>query len=80
MFTVKVVDKATKKDVVILREYEDANEASRYYNLIRDIAITSKDKIIRAYDEKLEQPELKYSDIVLYLLEGDKTIRKFMIG
>ena len=80
MFIVKVVDKATRKETVISREYEQRIEAERYYRLIKSNAIADKESIIRPYNEELEQEELRYVDIILFLLENNKEISKFMIG
>lgn len=80
MFIVKVVDKATRKETVISREYEQRTEAERYYRLIKSNAIADKESIIRPYNEELEQEELRYVDIILFLLENDKEISRFMIS
>lgn len=80
MFIVKVVDKATRKEIIISREYEQRTEAERYYRLIKSNAIADKESIIRPYNEELEQEELKYVDIILFLLEDEKEISRFMIS
>lgn len=80
MFIVKMVDKATRKETVMAREYEIQADAEKYYNLVKNTAIANKEAIVRPYNEELEQSELKYTDIVLYLLEDKKEISKFMIG
>jgi len=80
MFIVKVVDKETKKDIVINREYEKQEEATKYYNLIKSNALIDKEKVIRPANEELGQKELKYVDVILYLLNDEKVISKFMIG
>ena len=80
MFIVKVVNKTDAADIVINREYENQIEAEKYYNTIKNAALDDKERIVRPYNEELEQAELKYTDVILYLKEDEKTISKFMIG
>ena len=80
MFIVKMVDKATQTETIFAREYENQADAEKYYDLVKNTATVNKDGIVRPYNEELQQEELKYTDIILYLLEDDKEISKFMIG
>ena len=80
MFKVKVVNSKDKTDICLVREYEEERDAEKYYNLFKNSMIANKDAIFRPYNEELEQSELRYCDVKLFLLDGDKEISRFFIG
>ena len=81
MFIVKMVNRADKEDIVINQNFDEKmKEAQDYYNKIKVTASADKNKVVREANEELGQSELRYCDVVLYLLEDEKVISKFMIG
>ena len=68
MFEVKLVNKTNTEDVLIDRTFESEKSAEKYYNRIKNSMIADPDRIIREYNEELEQDELTYRDVKLYLL------------
>ena len=81
MFIVKMINRADKEDIVINQNFDEKmKEAQDYYNKIKVTASADKNKVVREANEELGQSELRYCDVVLYLLEDEKVISKFMIG
>ena len=80
MFIVKLVNINNNKDIVVYREYENQIDAEKYYDSVKSAALDNKNTVVRPYNEELQQEELKYIDVVLYLLENERRISKFMIG
>ena len=68
MFEVKLVNKTNAEDVLIDRTFESEKSAEKYYNRIKNSMTADPDRIIREYNEELEQDELTYRDVKLYLL------------
>lgn len=78
MFYVKLVNKLEASDIVFNKEYENEINAQKYYERVKAAACADSQAIVRKGNEELEQPELKYCDVILYLLEDDKVISKYM--
>ena len=71
MFEVKLVNKQDAEDVVIDRKYEDEISAEKYYNRIKNSMASDHDRVIREANEELEQSQLTYKDVKLYLLDEE---------
>lgn len=80
MFFVKIINKTDKNDIFLDRGFDTQIDAQKYYNKIKMTASANSDDILRAANEILEQTELRYRDVILYLYENEKRISKFMIG
>ena len=72
MFIVKMINRADKEDIVINQNFDEKmKEAQDYYNKIKVTASADKNKVVREANEELGQSELRYCDVVLYLLEDE---------
>lgn len=79
MFYVTLVSRKDASDIALKKEYENEIDAQKYYEKIKSAACADSQGIVRKENEELEQSELRYCDVILYLLEDDKKISKFMI-
>ena len=79
MYYVKIVNRQDPHDIVMNRGFDNEKDALKYYTSIK-VSAEDKYKIIRPANEELQQVELRYCDIILYLMEDDNVISKFMVG
>ena len=79
MYKILVVNASDETDICFSKEYTSIDGANKYYNAMKDMMISLKNEVYREADEILHKVELKYNQIILYMLENEEEIRKFKI-
>ena len=79
MYSVKLF---YNKDESLLKErtFTELQKAEKYFNTMKNFAMSNKDAIYREANEKLHQDEVLYKQIIFCLYDGETLLLKYFIN